>query len=48
MFLLQVRHFSNKLKGKGKEKSEDDDAVDLDHQTLLSTFILNWIDHESD
>ena len=40
--------FSNKLKGKGMEKSEDDDESDPNHQTLLSTIILNWIDPESD
>ena len=40
--------FSNKLKGKGEEKSEDDDESDLDHHTLLSTIILNLFDPESD
>ena len=32
---------SNTLKGKGTEKSEDADESDPDHQTLLSTIILN-------
>ena len=40
--------FSNKLKEKGKEKSEDDDESDPPHQTLLSTIILIWTDPESD
>jgi hypothetical protein len=40
--------FSNKLKGKGKKKSEDDNENDPNHQTLLSTIIINWTDHESD
>jgi hypothetical protein len=33
--------FRNKLKGEGKEKGEDDDESDLDHQILLITTILN-------
>jgi hypothetical protein len=34
--------FSNKLKEKGKENSEDDDDEgDLDHETLLCTVVLN-------
>jgi len=40
--------FSNKLKGKGKEKSEDSDESEPNHQTLLSTIILNWTVPESD
>ena len=36
-----IPSFSNKLKGKGKEKIEDDDESDHDSQTLLSTIILN-------
>jgi len=35
------RLFSNKLKGKGKEKGEDNDDNDPDHPTLLNTIILN-------
>ena len=40
--------FSNKLEERGKKKIEDGDESDLDHQTLLSTIILNWTDPESD
>jgi hypothetical protein len=39
-----ISSFSNKLKGQGKEKSEDDDESDTDHKTLLITIILNWTD----
>jgi len=38
----------SKLKGHGKKKSEDGDEGDPNHQTLLSTVILNRIDPESD
>jgi hypothetical protein len=48
MVLVANPSFCNKLKGKGKAKGEDDDESDFDHQTLLSTVILNWTDHESD
>ena len=40
--------FSSKLKGKCKEKCEVDDEVDLDHQTLLNTIILNLTDYDLD
>jgi hypothetical protein len=40
--------FSNKLKGKGKEKTEDDVESDPEHHKLLINIILNWNDPESD
>jgi hypothetical protein len=48
MFFAAGPSFSNKLKGKVKDKSENDDESDLDHQTLLITIILNRSDPKSD
>jgi hypothetical protein len=45
MFPFQARRLAaNKLEGKGKEKIENGEEIDPDHQTLLSTIILNWSD----
>ena len=48
MFPFQARRLAaNKLEGNGKEKIEDGEESDPDHQTLLSTIILNWSDPET-
>jgi hypothetical protein len=39
---------SSKLEGRCKNKIEEGDESDSDHQTLLSTIILNWTDPKSD
>jgi len=38
----------SKSKDKGKMKVEVASSDDFDHQTKLSTIVLNWTDHESD
>ena len=40
--------FGSKSKDKGKMKAEDTISDDSDHQTNLSTIVLNWTDPESD
>jgi hypothetical protein len=39
---------SSKSNDKGKAKAEDTRSDDYDHQTKLSTILLNWTDPKSD